>query len=68
MKRNEQIKELSVLTKESLQKTLQEKRENLRIFRFDLAAGKVKDVRAVRETRRNIARIKTLLAKKQSGV
>ena len=63
MKRQEQIKELSRLNKESLQKMLHEKRENLRVFRFDLAAGKVKDVRAIRETGRNIARIMTLLNK-----
>ncbi len=63
MKRNEQIKELSRLNKEDLQKMVREKRESLRIFRFDLAAGKVKDVRAIRETSRNIARIMTLLNK-----
>ena len=63
MKRSEQVKELSRLSKENLQKMLHEKRENLRIFRFDLAGGKVKDVRAIRETSRNIARIMTLLNK-----
>ncbi len=64
MKRSEQIKELSRLNKESLQKILYEKRENLRVFRFDLAAGKVKDVRAIRAVKKSIARIKTLTNKK----
>lgn len=64
MKRQEQIKELSRLNKESLQKMLHEKRENLRVFRFDLAGGKVKDVRAIRAVKKSIARIKTLTNKK----
>jgi len=64
MKRQEQIKELSRLNKEGLQKMLREKQENLRVFRFDLAAGKVKDVRAVRDAKRSIARIQTLLNRK----
>ncbi len=64
MKRNEQLKEFLKLSENDLQKSLREKQENLRIFRFDLAAGKVKDIRAIRTTRRNIARIKTLTNKK----
>lgn len=64
MKKQEQIKEFSLLGKEDLQKTLKEKKEAMRVYRFDLAAGKVKDVRAIRETRRTIARISTLLNKK----
>lgn len=63
MKRNEQLKELSKLSKDDLRKSLREKQENLRVFRFDLAAGKVKDIREIRTTRRNIARIKTLITK-----
>ncbi|MFH0739728.1 MAG: 50S ribosomal protein L29 [bacterium] len=61
MKRNEQLKELLKLSKDDLQKSLKEKQENLRVFRFDLAAGKVKDIRAIRATKRNIARIQTLI-------
>ncbi len=63
MKRNEQIKELLKLSQDDLQKSLKERQENLRVFRFDLAAGKVKDIRAIRSTKRNIARIKTLIKK-----
>lgn len=65
MKKQDQIKEFSRLSKDDLQKTLKEKKEAMRIYRFDLAAGKVKDVRAIREGRRTIARISTLLNKKQ---
>ncbi len=63
MKRQETLKELLKLSKDDLQKVLKEKQENLRVFRFDLAAGKVKDIRAIRTTKRNIARILTLIKK-----
>lgn len=63
MKRNEQLKELSKLSKDDLQKSLKEKQENLRGFRFDLAGGKIKDISLIRGSRKSVARIKTLLAK-----
>jgi len=63
MKRQEALKEFSKTSKEDLQKTLKEKQEKLREFRFDLAAGKIKDIRAIRATKRNIARILTLIKK-----
>ncbi|MEK7104081.1 MAG: 50S ribosomal protein L29 [Patescibacteria group bacterium] len=63
MKRSEQLKELSKLSKDDLQRSLKEKQENLRGFRFDLAGGKIKDIRAIRATKRNIARILTLIKK-----
>ena len=47
--------------KSELQKLLQEKRERLLQLRFDLAAGKVKNVREIRKTKKDIARILTLL-------
>jgi len=40
---------------------LAEIREKLRVFRFDLAAGKVKDVRAIRQSKKDIAKILTIL-------
>lgn len=61
MKRQEQIKEFSKTSKEDLQRILKEKQENLREFRFDLAGGKVKDVRAIRATKKEVARINTIL-------
>ncbi len=63
MKRNEQLKEFLKLSKDDLQRSLREKQENLRVFRFDLAAGKVKDIRQIRVSRRNIARVLTLIKK-----
>ncbi len=64
MKRQEALKELTKLSKEDLEKTLKEKQENLRGFRFDLAGGKIKDIGLIRETRKSVSRIKTLINKK----
>ena len=53
--------ELRQKSREELQKLLEEKREKLRILRFDLASGKVKNVREIREIKKDIARILTML-------
>lgn len=53
--------ELREKPKSELEKLLQEKRERLRSLRFDLAAGKVKNVREIREIKKDIARILTIL-------
>ena len=60
MKRTEKIKECKREKKESLNSILREKKEALRKLKFDLPAGKVKNVREIREVRRDIARIKTI--------
>lgn len=54
-------KEIRKKTKEELEKLLAEKRKKLTQLRFDLAAGKVKNVREIRETKKDIARILTIL-------
>ena len=53
--------ELKQKSKEELAKILQDSREKLQQLRFDLSAGKVKNVREIRQTRKDIARILTLL-------
>lgn len=58
------IKELKQLSKDELCKKMEDDREKLRQFRFDLAAGKVKDVREIRQTKKEIARIATILKSK----
>jgi len=55
------IEELRKKTKEELQKILRDDREKLRQLRFDLVAGKVKNVREIRKVKEEIARILTLL-------
>ena len=53
--------ELRQKTKEELQKILQGLREKLRQLRFDLASGKVKNVREIRGVKKDIARILTII-------
>ncbi|HVO28445.1 MAG TPA: 50S ribosomal protein L29 [Candidatus Paceibacterota bacterium] len=50
-----------------LERLVQDGNEQLRAMRFDLAAGKVKDISKVRELRRKIARAKTFLNKHANG-
>lgn len=54
--------ELRQKTKPELQKLLQDNREKLRQFRFDLVSGKVKNVREIRQIKKDIARILTILS------
>lgn len=53
--------ELRKKSKEELQKILKDNREKLRQLRFDLSAGKVKNVKEIRNLKKEIARILTLL-------
>ncbi|OIO45932.1 MAG: 50S ribosomal protein L29 [Parcubacteria group bacterium CG1_02_39_15] len=55
------IAELRQKSKLELQKLLQDNRERLRQLRFDLAAGKVKNVREIHQIKKDIARALTLL-------
>lgn len=55
------IKELKNRSQSELKNILEENREKLRQLRFDLASGKVKNVREIRKTKKDIARISTLI-------
>ena len=55
------IDELRQRPKEEIGKLLDEKRERLRQLRFDLVSGKVKNVKEIRETKKDIARILTII-------
>jgi len=55
------IDELRQKSKEEIRKLLDEKRERLRQLRFDLVSGKVKNVKEVREIKKDIARILTII-------
>lgn len=50
---------------EELFKDLATKLDELAKLRFDLSSGKVKNVKEIRETRRSIAQIKTLITGKK---
>lgn len=58
------INELRQKQELELTKMLQDNREKLRQLKFDLASGKVKNVREIRQIKKDIARILTL-SKKQ---
>ncbi|RJP44595.1 50S ribosomal protein L29 [Candidatus Parcubacteria bacterium] len=60
MKRKE-VEELKRKPPAELEKLLRESRERLRILRFDLAAGKVKNTRELQDVRKYVARIETFL-------
>jgi len=66
-KRKEKLKEFLRLKESELQKILLEKRERLRNLRFDLAAGKVKNIKEIREVKKDIARILTILNLKRKS-
>ena len=55
--------ELRQKSKEELRELLDGQKETLRQLRFDLAAGKVKNVRAIRQLRKTIAQILTVCPK-----
>ena len=55
------ITDLRKKTKEELQRMLQGDRERLRISRFNLTSGKLKNVKEIRKVKKEIARILTLL-------
>ena len=58
--------ELHQKSKSELQKLLQDSRERLRQLRFDLTAGKVKNVREIRKIKKDIAKILTNLWQKNN--
>ncbi|MFH1582590.1 MAG: 50S ribosomal protein L29 [bacterium] len=55
------IVELRQKNKSDLEKLLAEDRDSLRQLRFDLSAGKVKNVKEVQKTKKEIAQILTLI-------
>ncbi|MBI2582892.1 50S ribosomal protein L29 [Candidatus Azambacteria bacterium] len=56
--------ELRTKSLQELQELLKTEREQLRARSFDLAAGKLKNIRDVRMVRRHIAQILTVLKEK----
>lgn len=65
MKKND-IKELKNKSQGELERIAAEGREKLRALRFDLAAGKVKNVNELHQTRRKVARAITFIKQQSS--
>lgn len=57
--------ELRKKTKTELNKTLEDLQKNLREIRFKLATKKIKNFREIRQTKKDIAKILTLLKEKK---
>ena len=58
------INEFKQKSEKELKKLLLDSRERLRQLRFNLASGKVKNVREIRKLKKDIARMLTILNKK----
>ena len=56
-----QFQELKTKPAPELQKTLQELRDKLWQLKVDLASGKVKNIKEIKEIKKDIARILTIL-------
>lgn len=54
------ISELRTKTESEIKKILQENRERMRQLRFDLASGKVKNIREIRKVKKIIAKSLTV--------
>jgi large subunit ribosomal protein L29 len=65
MKEIDQFRQKSI---EELQKIVLDNKEKLRQLRFDLLAGKVKNIRQIRKIRREIAVILTILNEKKKDL
>ena len=66
MKRK-QWEELKNTDAGQLEKMLHESQQQLRALQYDMQAGKIKNVKSVRELRKNVARMMTLLGQAQSA-
>ncbi|MDD4531348.1 MAG: 50S ribosomal protein L29 [Candidatus Pacebacteria bacterium] len=58
-------KDLAIKTKEELMKLIDEKRKRIEDVRFKAVSGGIKNVKEMREDKKDIARIMTELNKKQ---
>ena len=61
------IQELKNKNDGELMRLIKDKHEELRTLRFDLAAGKVKDISKIREARKTVARAKTFLKQQENA-
>ena len=59
--KSKDIQEMKNKSEGELTRLVSDATAELRVLRFDLAAGKVKDISKIREARKKIARAKTFL-------
>lgn len=61
------VRELRQKSNKELQQTLINLRDKLRELRFNLAGGKVKNIKEIHQTKKDIARVLTLLKENAKG-
>jgi len=61
MKTKDFLKDINHKTKDELEKIIDDLKIRLLKFKFDLIQGKVKNIRDIKKTRKNIARTLTIL-------
>jgi large subunit ribosomal protein L29 len=66
-KRNDFLKEIRGLSDEELQQKLNELRSELIRLRTQVVTGTIKDTMAIRNIKKNIARIQTVLKEKRGA-
>ena len=67
MKVNEVVKELRSLSKEELETKIKESKKELFDLRLKQSTGSLEQPSKIHELRKNIARMKTILAEKENG-
>lgn len=60
--------EIRNYTDEELKKLLEEKKRQLMELRFQQAMGQLRNTSLIKETKRDIARIKTILRERELGI
>ncbi|MDD4761808.1 MAG: 50S ribosomal protein L29 [Candidatus Pacebacteria bacterium] len=65
MKRKKFLEEILNKSEADLLKSVSDKKESLRSLKFDLVAGKIKNVKEIKNIKKEIARILTILKKKE---
>jgi len=60
--------EIRQYTDEELQKLLEEKKRQLMELRFQLSMGQLENYASIKQTKRDIARIKTILRERELGI
>jgi len=61
-------KDLQKRSVADLNKTARELQDKLRELRFDLTAGKVKNIKEIRSTRKEVAQIRTIVCQKENSL
>lgn len=67
MKVNEVVKELRALSNEELMTKIKESKKELFELRLKQSTGSLEQPSKIRELRKNVARMKTILAERENG-